>query len=269
MKVKLIVSDLDGSLLNKDGTLPDDFDEVFGFMQDNNILFAAASGRPKAMMDTLFSQYADDMVYITDNGAQIYYKNELIYSNNINPDEVYPLLKRARDMDNIILVACTKDNVVYIDDYRSLSKEESDRINKFCKSWQYCDVMQLREEVIKYMLLYYGDIEKDVYHEMKQFANKSIQVMVSAPFCIDVFNREVSKGNSIDIIHEKLNIKPEETVVFGDYINDMSMGPRALLSFSPANAHEMVKQFFTDTIGPNTSGSVTKKIKSILGKRKG
>ena len=43
--IKLIASDMDGTLLNDKGELPTEFYEVFKELRKKNILFAAASGR--------------------------------------------------------------------------------------------------------------------------------------------------------------------------------------------------------------------------------
>ena len=81
---------------------------------------------------------------------------------------------------------------------------------------------------------------------------------------IDVYERGISKGTGIAELQRRLGIPPEETAVFGDYLNDMSMAEHAARSFAPANAHPEVKRRFTDTIGPNTEGSVARTIIGLL-----
>ena len=65
-------------------------------------------------------------------------------------------------------------------------------------------------------------------------------------------------------MQEKLGISPAETVVFGDYLNDLSMADHAVRSFAPANAHPEVKRRFTNVIGYNTEGCVTAALKALL-----
>lgn len=72
------------------------------------------------------------------------------------------------------------------------------------------------------------------------------------------------EGNAVKVLQERLGILPSETIVFGDYLNDLSMADYADHSFAPANAHPEVKNRFTDVIKSNAENGVTDKIIELL-----
>ena len=61
-----------------------------------------------------------------------------------------------------------------------------------------------------------------------------------------------------------MGISKAETIVFGDYLNDLSMAEYADHSYAPANAHPEVKERFTDIIKSNAEYGVTDKIIELL-----
>ena len=70
--IKLVVSDIDGTLL-KEGTdqiNPEMFDAIRQ-MRARGILFAASSGRQYASMRHVFEPVANDMIFIAENGSNV------------------------------------------------------------------------------------------------------------------------------------------------------------------------------------------------------
>ena len=74
----------------------------------------------------------------------------------------------------------------------------------------------------------------------------------------------MSKGTGVKALQDELGINKDETIVFGDYLNDLPMAECAVRSFAPSNAHPEVKRCFTDVIGSNEEGAVTKTIREII-----
>ena len=55
-----------------------------------------------------------------------------------------------------------------------------------------------------------------------KFSSK-LQLFRAGEYFFDIMSLEASKGNALQFILDKLNIKKEEIVVFGDSPNDLSM----------------------------------------------
>jgi HAD superfamily hydrolase (TIGR01484 family) len=68
-KIKLIVSDMDGTLLDSNHTVSDSFFELFRKLQKKNIHFAAASGRQYQSIVEKLHRIQNDITIISENGG--------------------------------------------------------------------------------------------------------------------------------------------------------------------------------------------------------
>ena len=88
---------------------------------------------------------------------------------------------------------------------------------------------------------------------------------VAGAIWLDITNATASKGNAIKAIQEKLKVLPEETLVFGDYLNDLDMIENAGYSYAMKNAHPQIlkaAKYITEL--DNNHFGVTHTIKQLL-----
>ena len=261
--VKLIVTDMDGCLLDGKGFLPPDFDEVYELMKEHGVVFAAASGRSIAGLRKPFGKYSEEMAFVSDNGACAYYRGKSLFSNTISREDYLAVCDEARKHENLIPVVCGVDNA-WMENTGCLTQRDIDELKKYYPTWKDCRFEDIPENVIKVALLYFDDIEKNIYPYFERFSNGGTLCKVTAFVWIDIFDARVSKGTGVRALQDKLGISKEETIVFGDYLNDLPMAEYASRSYAPSNAHKDVRERFTDVIGSNEYGSVTKMIRQIL-----
>ncbi len=69
-----------------------------------------------------------------------------------------------------------------------------------------------------------------------------LQIKISGNNWVDIANPKANKGEAVQLLQEKFGVSKEETMVFGDYNNDLEMIDQAFFSYAMANAHENVKQ---------------------------
>ena len=67
--IRLIATDLDGTLLEEDGTLPEGIFETVEELSSLGIHFAAASGRQYSNLVRLFRPVARQMAFVCEDGA--------------------------------------------------------------------------------------------------------------------------------------------------------------------------------------------------------
>lgn len=75
--IKLIATDMDGTLLDDNKQLPKNFDNIVKRLFNKNIRFVISSGRSYCTLKKQFSEYLDDMTFICDNGAYVVDKGKL------------------------------------------------------------------------------------------------------------------------------------------------------------------------------------------------
>ena len=81
---------------------------------------------------------------------------------------------------------------------------------------------------------------------------------------MDCMAKGVNKGKAIETIQDSLGIKPEETMAFGDQLNDIEMLGRAYYSFAVANAREEVRKAARFQADSNENDGVLKILRHLL-----
>ena len=74
----------------------------------------------------------------------------------------------------------------------------------------------------------------------------------------------VNKGQAVKRLQESLEIRPEETMAFGDQLNDIEMLQQAYYSFAVANAREEVRKLARFQADSNKNDGVLKVLKQLL-----
>jgi len=261
--IRLIVTDMDGCLLDGAGKLPPDFRRAYGLIREKDVVFAAASGRSLDGLKKPFGEFADGMTFITDNGARVFHRGELLFQEALDPEDVRPALEEIRRIDGLVCLACGEEKI-WTEQPERITGWAEQEIRKYYPVLHECDLTDVPEAVIKFAILYSGDIEKDIYPGLKQFDNERLRVQVTSFPWIDIYAKNVSKGSGVGKLREKLGILSSETAVFGDYLNDLSMADYADHSYAPANAHPEVLKRYTEVIRPNTEYGVTAKMIELL-----
>ena len=93
------------------------------------------------------------------------------------------------------------------------------------------------------------------YPALRHFSIRA-NVVLSGPDWVDIMDLNVSKGNALSFIQEKLGIAKEETMTFGDYLNDVSLLENSACSYAMANAHPDLKKIAAAIAPGNDEGGV-------------
>lgn len=261
--IKLIVTDMDGCFLDPSGNFPPDFKEAYDLMKEKNVIFAIASGRSVDGLRRAFGSLSSEMTFITDNGAGVYHKDELLFEETLAFEDYKPFLDEMRSHKGLLPIACGKERK-WVENSEAVSERAKEELLKYYPGWYESSFENIPEKVIRFALLYFDDIEKNIYPYFEKYNNDRVRLQVTSYEWIDVYPRNVSKGSSVKIIQDRFGISPAETVVFGDYLNDISMADHAGSSFAPMNAHPKVKERFTGVVKANSQYGVTGKIIELM-----
>ena len=106
--IKLIISDMDGTLLNSRHELPKDFMYVFEQLRQRGIYFCVASGRQYLSLLQFFDPIKDRMAFISENGAFVNVNGKEVYQNAISPYYIQQVLERYRQFTGMAIGLCGK-----------------------------------------------------------------------------------------------------------------------------------------------------------------
>lgn len=257
--IKLIATDMDGTLLNSKGELPKDFYEVLDNLNAKGILFAAASGRQYFTLTENFGHKSEDIVFMAENGAFVIYKGKEIFSRTLDKKFAIDIIRDARKISGCSIVLCGKKSA-YVE------SEEPQFILEMRKYYH-------KNKLVTNLELVEDDFLKVALYDSKGSANNSYKIMapkwektlklaVSGANWLDLARSDVDKGVAIRHIQEKFNIKHTETMVFGDYFNDIQLLENAYHSYVMENAPEEVKKYGRFIAESNDENGVLKVIKN-------
>ncbi len=260
-QIKFIASDMDGTLLNEQGRLDAEFFPIYQQLQQQSILFAAASGRQYYSLLETFAAIKDDMLFIAENGTLVMHQGKELYSCTIDKTAIHAILIQARAIDGAFTVLCGK-NSAYIETQDPQALAE---ISKYYHRCQYVeDLLQVEDEFIKVAICYFSGTEQYVYPTIYSHFGDRQQVVVSAKIWLDVMHAEASKGAAIKHLQQSLGFSYEQSMAFGDYFNDVEMLQACYHSYAVDNAHPQVKQHARFQTLSNQQSGVLVILRSLL-----
>ncbi|MEV0182719.1 Cof-type HAD-IIB family hydrolase [Streptomyces sp. NPDC050625] len=263
--IRLIVTDMDGTLLDDAKRIPEGLWPMLAELRRRGVLFSPASGRQYATLARQFADVADGMVFIAENGTYVVRDGVELSSDPLAPAVATGLARAVRR-----LVADGVDVGAVVCGKRSAYVERTDEpfmaeVRKYYVEHRVVeDVTAVDDDVIKVALFDFGRAERTTAPALSAFADTH-QVVVSGEHWVDVMNRTANKGAALRGLQRELGITPAQTMVFGDYLNDLEMLDAAEWSFAMANAHPEVVGRARHRAPSNNDNGVLRTIARVLG----
>ncbi len=258
--IKLIITDMDGTLLDDNHKINDEFWSVFEKVRKKEIKFVVASGRQYYKLYESFKKVKEDIIFLAENGTYIVENEKEIYSRTIDKKGVRELLKLSKKIESTSIVLCGKKSA-YIED------ENEDFIKELKKYYHKVELVEsfdkVDDEILKIALYNFSGSEKDFRKNFCEY-EKKYKIIASAKHWLDIMNLEGDKGIALRELKKKLGIDYYEVLAFGDYLNDYGMLQEANYSYAMENAHKKVKEIANYIAPNNNSNGVVKVIKEYI-----
>lgn len=236
--IKLIVSDMDGTLLNSKGELDPSFFHTYEKLKQHNIRFVVASGRQYYNLVEKFDSIKDELIFIAENGTWVVEKEKPLLIEPLNTSIAHKLIKLGRSIASVEAVVCTTECAYVESDQEDLLEE----IPKYYERYKVVeDLLEIKEPILKVTFCDFAGAEKNSYKVIKPF-EKTLHICLAGTHWVDMMAKDTSKGRAVRLLQEKWGITKEETMVFGDYPNDLEMMDEAYYSYAMENAHESLKK---------------------------
>lgn len=237
-KIKLVVSDLDGTLLHSNGKLDS---EILSTIKNGGFLFTIASGRNKVLIKEYIDCLDIQIPFIANNGAEIVLQDRVLYQNNILKEDLIYILDLAREMHVEFLVNCdncilTSNSVVYM-------KPFVDRFNNILPVCNNMDLYKIEHYQVQKIMFYHS--ENYILSNFARLINDNCACTVCARaegqfYCAK--HKDADKGIALKKLCETLNVNMKEVLVFGDNYNDLEMFKNAAYSVATDNAENLLKE---------------------------
>jgi len=247
--VELVVSDLDGTLLDDGKRISEENLNAVRFLAERGIAFSLCSGRPEGMTRAYIKQAAVTFPVICCNGSFIYDPvNDKVLSSTVFPEKVFWRLTEFSFASCFDYLAYTADTIYY-----SLN---SMRINVIRAYNHYAEQTGCRPVILKpvnniesipadkVIKILITELHGNDQQKAAQFvsAEKDVYAEPSAAGLFDLMPCGVSKGTGVQYLAEYLGIHMQNVCVLGDNDNDVSMMQAAGMSVCIANGTESAKK---------------------------
>ncbi|MDD3220575.1 MAG: HAD family hydrolase [Lachnospiraceae bacterium] len=237
--IQLVASDLDGTLLlNGSQSLEPEVFEYIRQLQKQNILFVAASGRQYDNMARLFGPVKDDIVYICENGSIVFYHDKVIHKSIMDRALGQEMLHAIMEKDTAE-VLLSGEHTSYLQPKQAAYEHRMTNIVKNNVTVVE-DIMAVQEAYMKISVYEAAGIEESMSYWKERFGERA-NVVTSGNEWLDMMPKGVNKGMALIKIMEQFNIKPENTIAFGDQYNDLEMLEEVAYGYAMETAHPYVK----------------------------
>ncbi len=215
--IRLIATDLDGTLLEKDGWLPEDTFEVIEALNACGIRFAAASGRQYGNLVRLFASAAEKMAFVCENGAFCVVEGQEAGTIAIPHEMAMKIIADIEALQMNLLIS-GKHTCYMLDKNRKYTDDIVYRLRNTVT--MVSSVSYITEPILKVS----GQIDTGVAElapELLQKWGKRLTATVSGR---DWFDFTVAnKGMGMEKLMRHMGVQKEEVAAFGDNFNDETM----------------------------------------------
>lgn len=219
--IKLIASDLDGTLLNQNRTVSDTaIHQIRRLTEEKGIVFVSASGRQLGNMQKLFSPISGMIDYICENGCFSFINHQISNLTLMEPATAEKLISAILTYPgNEVLVSGISTSYVRSQNTQFVRYMENHVGNHVTPV---NDILHTPEDYFK--ISFYN--EKGVDSQVEYWKNifgADLNVVTGGNCWLDMMPKQVNKQYGLLPVLEYYQIKPEECIMIGDNRNDIEI----------------------------------------------
>ena len=259
--IKLIASDMDGTLLNEHGEVPSETFDLILELREKGVHFAASSGRRYDRLCTFFEPVRDEMDFVASNGAQVYAEGRVIDREVYSHRSVKHLAQVVDMFDNLHLVLFDRTKSFLMDDENKFVREVDKDLPNAERIWELPspDVNIIKAAVF----CDDGNVMDNAYVLQRELGGEFV-FAPSGNSWIDAMQPGISKASGIAQIMEHYGIERDEVIAFGDSMNDYEIIRFVGNGCAMANGRPALKAVADRVVGYNYDQAVQAEMRRIL-----
>ncbi len=259
MRCKLLLFDLDGTLLQTDKTISRVTMQTLKKCREQGIMIGVSTSRSEKNSLEFIAELKPEIV-ISSAGALVKYKNTYIYKAEFTQAETRDLIKKAREI-------CGEECEITIDtvdehywNYKTDPKQQD-------KSWGdsvYTDFRDFEHASLKMCV---EILDEKIAEKLQQNLPDCDCIRFSDGFWYKFTKKTATKEKAILHMCEVCGITTDEIVAFGDDYADIGMLKLCGIGVAMGNAIDEVKAIADCIIGDNDNDGIGKYLLSTMMER--
>jgi 5-amino-6-(5-phospho-D-ribitylamino)uracil phosphatase len=271
----LYISDLDGTLLQPNGTFSTESKQRLNHLIEEGMNFTIATARNYDSAHPILEGLNLKLPAVLFNGVYLadFHNGKILeHTQFIDKTVVDSMLTlaQAEDIEPFIYTFGEEHQVYYRHaknpgSIAYLASLKKDGRVKYTPEF----IFQEDENIAGFLLIGTMENIEPIHHclQEKHFDHLNLyfaeDVSMKGYYWLQAFHQQANKGNMVEKLVDRLNFPLNKTMVFGDYLNDLDMFKVAGYSIAMENALPEVKESADQIIGPNSQGAVLNFLESI------
>jgi len=240
-EIRLIVSDIDGTLLNDNGELGIESKKLLKELMKEKVVVSLATGRLHSAVINIANDLSLNGYVISLDGAMIknYVQDKILYESFLRIGQVKKAIAISENL--LINIALCHSSSIYYTEYNSVIPSLLSKYGAF-----YTQVDSYDDYLSGTLEIVCSSDMKDSIKQMEEKFNFPYSIGCNTSYFRSKKNENIyyleirkagsSKGKALMRLLKHLSIKPSQAAVIGDWYNDITMFQTNAVKVAVANA---------------------------------
>lgn len=246
--IKLIATDIDGTILIPEGEFTDGVKAYIKQLQKQGIKIVLVTGRMNAAAMLIAKDLGLETPVVSYQGGLINENGKILYEQYLTEKESEDIIEWAKEED--IHINLYNNDILY-------SEKDCPEIQRYCNNqhtnYIVKDFSEIKKNKVNKILAIDYDNPKKIDRLEKELPNRfsDLYIVKSTPYFLEFSNPKASKYCAVKFLQKYWNLKDEEILTIGDQNNDIALLEAGGIKIAMGNATEKLKSiadYITDTV---------------------
>jgi hypothetical protein len=257
----LIVSDLDGTLLNEEHQVSEKNAEAIRYFIENGGRFTVATGRIREEIEPFLDELIMNVPAIVSNGGMIYdFNSDFMIMERFLPHQIESFAGHVmKEFPQSGVMAVAKGQIFMVRE-NEIFRRDPDlyRTNTLPRR----QLSELGESWAKVLF----SVETEELPQLEAYLREQtskVEIVQSYETTLELLPKGVSKGEALEFVIRGLRMDPEKVFVLGDNMNDYAMLQTVTNGWCVENANPRLKEIAARVMPPHTESAVAAMIEAV------
>ena len=246
--IKLVATDIDGTILIPEGQFRKEVKECISKLDKRGIKVVLVTGRMNAAARLIAKELGLNTPVVSYQGGLIKEGKNTLYERYLTEEQTKKIINWAKDEG--VHLNLYNDDILY-------SEKDCYEIQRYCNNQHTEYVVKSfdeikKDKVNKVLAIDYNNAERiNKYEKELSGIFPELYIVKSTPYFLEFSNKEGSKYCAVKFLQKYWNLREEEILTIGDQNNDIELLRAGGIKIAMGNATEDLKKtadYITDTV---------------------